>query len=116
MARVHRLLKKLLDGRAGSKRARGDIPSPFYRGPLSCRNYNCYRHYRMRYAHDAFGVDAEIPPHCLSRASRFDRKRQSDRKNIHTSLRNVPTGKIWRGGEGYREQVPVYREDPRGST
>lgn len=79
---AHRLLKTLSDGRAGSKCAGTYLRHFIQNGPLSCRNYNCYRHYRMRYAHDAFGVDAEIPPRCLSRRSRFDRKRQSDRKNI----------------------------------
>lgn len=65
MARAS-FIKKAV-GRSRRIEERGDIPSPFYRDPLSCRNYNCYRHYRMRYAHDAFGGRANPSPLFVAR-------------------------------------------------
>jgi len=87
---VHRLLKKLLDGRPGSKSA-GTYLRHFTEAlcraeiTIAIVIIGCVMR-TMRL------VDVEIPPHCLSRASRFDRKRQSGRKNIR--LPGIPIGKI----------------------
>jgi len=48
-------------------------------------------------------VDAEIPPHCLSRGPRFDRKRQSDRKNIR--LPGMRRPEEYDGAEGWGSRV-----------
>lgn len=90
---VHRLLKKLLDGRTGSKSA-GTYLRHFTEAPLSCRNYNCYRHYRMRYAHDAFGGRGNPSP--LSAASRVLIENVKATEKTYVSLRNA--GKIWPRG------------------
>lgn len=106
MARAS-FIKKAV-GRPPRTEERGDIPSPFYRGPLSCRNYNCYRHYRMRYAHDAFGGRGNPSPlfvarpvlieNVKARPKKHTSPRNADRKNM-TERRDPRRGR-GRGGEG----------------
>lgn len=80
---VHRLLKKLLDGRAAGSKSAGTYLRHFTEAlcraeiTIAIVIIGCVMR-TMRL------VDAEIPPP-LFVAARFDRKRQSDRKNIHLS-------------------------------
>lgn len=82
---VYRLLKKLLDGRTGSKSA-GTYLRHFTEAlcraeiTIAIVIIGCVmRTMRLGWTRKSHPI--------VCRASRFDRKRQSDRKNIHTSPR-----------------------------
>lgn len=75
---------------------RGDIPSPFYRGPL-CRNYNCYRHYRMRYAHDAFGGRGNPSPLFVARPVLIENVKAAEKTYVSPECRSEKYDWIPRG-------------------
>lgn len=86
MARAS-FIKKAV-GRPPRIEERGEIPSPFYRGPLSCRNYNCYRHYRMRYAHDAFGGRGNPSPLFVARPVLIENVKAAEKTYVSPECRS----------------------------
>jgi len=102
MARAS-FIKKAV-GRSPRIEERGDIPSPFYRGPLSCRNYNCYRHYRMRYAHDAFGGRGNPSPLFVARPVLIENVKAAEKTYVSPECRSEKYDREagFRGGGGER--------------
>lgn len=105
---VYRLLKKLLDSRAGSKSA-GTYLRHFTEAlcraeiTIAIVIIGCVmRTMRLGWTRKSHPI--------VCRASRFDRKRQSDWKNIHTSLRNADRKNMagWRRASG---ETPRYVSD-----
>jgi len=104
---VYRLLKKLLDGRAGSKSA-GTYLRHFTEAlcraeiTIAIVIIGCVmRTMRLGWTRKSHPI--------VCRASRFDRKRQSGWKNIHTSPRNSDRKNMAGRREEDREEPPRYR-------